>query len=265
MNSMTFQKNDFLEIEFTGRVKDGGVFDSNVQEELSKLNPNQEAKPFIFPLGQDMFLKGVEDFLIGKEIGSYEIELSPKDAFGFRDPSLVQMIPLQVFLDHKINPIPGTVLNFDSRFGKVLTVSGGRVMIDFNGPLAGKEVIYAVNVLRKVESIDEKTKSLIDFIFRRNFEYEIQDTKLILKADKEFKEYAGLFKDKFKEMLNLDLEIQEIEKEVEKEVEENEDNQIEEAEEILETSEAEEISESFEYPEAPETLENQETQETQEE
>ncbi len=208
---MPFQKNDFLEVEFIGRIKDGEVFDSNVAEELNKLNPNQQAKPFIFPLGQDMFLKGIENFLIGKEVGSYELELSPKDAFGFRDPSMVQMIPMKIFIEHKINPIPGTILNFDNKLGKVLTVSGGRVMIDFNGPLAGKDVIYSVKVLRKVENIDEKVKSLVEFLFRREFKYKIHDKKLLLNVDKGFKAFAELFKDKFKEMLDLDLEVIEVE------------------------------------------------------
>lgn len=208
---MPFQKNDFLEVQFTGRIKGGEVFDSNIAEELKKLNPNQQVKPFIFPLGQDMFLKGIEDFLIGKEIGSYEIELSPKDAFGFRDPSMVQMIPMKVFIEHKINPIPGTVLNFDNKFGKVLTVSGGRVMVDFNGPLAGKEVVYELKVLRKVDDIDEKVKSLIEFLFRREFNYKIEDKKLILNVEKGFKAFAELFKDKFKEMFDLELEVTEVE------------------------------------------------------
>jgi len=40
------------------------------------------------------------------------------------------MIPLKVFIEHKINPVPGAVLTFDNRLGKVLTVSGGRIMVD---------------------------------------------------------------------------------------------------------------------------------------
>ncbi len=208
---MALQKNDFIEIEFTGKIKDGEVFDSNIPEELKKLNPNKNAKPFVFPLGQDMFLKGIEQYLMGKEVGSYEIELSPKDAFGFRDPALIQMIPMRVFIEHKINPVPGAVLTFDNRFGKVLTVSGGRVMIDFNGPLAGKDVVYTVKVSRKVEDINEKIKALIEFLFRRELKYEIQDKKVILNVDKGFKNFAELFKDKFKEILDLELEVHELE------------------------------------------------------
>lgn len=208
---MTFQKNDFIEIEFTGRIKGGEVFDSNIPEELKKLNSNQKAKPFIFSLGQDMFLKGAEEFLIGKEIGKYEIELKPENAFGMRSQSLVQMIPLKVFIEHQIKPVPGAVLTFDNRLGKVLTVSGGRIMVDFNNPLAGKEVVYKINILRKVEDINEKINSLNEFLFRRDFKFTIEDKKLMLEVEKEFKPFVELFKDKFKEMLGLDMELKEIE------------------------------------------------------
>jgi peptidylprolyl isomerase len=208
---MTFQKNDFIEIEFTGKIKDGEVFDSNIPEELKKLNPNQKAKPFIFSLGQDMFLKGAEEFLMGKDIGNYEIDLKPEEAFGLRNPSFVQMIPLKVFIEHRINPVPGAVLTFDNRMGKVLTVSGGRIMVDFNNPLAGKEVVYKINVLRKVEDLNEKVRSLNEFLFRRDFKFIINGDKLIIEVDKGFKGFVELFKDKFKEMLDLDIEVKEIE------------------------------------------------------
>jgi FKBP-type peptidyl-prolyl cis-trans isomerase 2 len=202
---MTLQKNDFIEIEFTGRIKDGEVFDSNISEELKKLNPNQKAKPFIFSLGQDMFLNGIEEFLIGKDNEKYEIELKPEKAFGLRNPSFVQMIPLKVFIEHQIRPIPGAVLTFDNKMGKVLTVSGGRIMVDFNNPLAGKEVIYNIHILRKIEDMNEKIKSLNEFLFRRDFNFVIEDKKLILNVDKGFKAFVELFKDKFKEMLELDI------------------------------------------------------------
>jgi FKBP-type peptidyl-prolyl cis-trans isomerase 2 len=207
---MTFEKNDFIEIEFTGRIKDGEVFDSNIQEELSKLNSNQPAKPFVFCIGQDMFLNGIEEFLIGKDVGSYEIDLIPEKAFGPRNPSLVQMIPLKIFIEHKVNPIPGAVLTFDNKLGKVLTVSGGRVMVDFNNPLSGKEVVYNIKVTRKIEDVNEKVSALNEFLFRRDFKFEIKDKKLILETEKQFKSFIELFKDKFKEMIGLDLEVKEI-------------------------------------------------------
>ncbi len=209
---MTLQKKDFIEIEFTAKVKDGDIFDSNIKEDLQGRDLKTELKPFIFSLGEGMFLQGIEDFLIGKDIGEYNIELTSDKAFGKRNPSLVQMMPIKVFAEQNVNPVPGIMFNFDGRIGKILTVTGGRVMVDFNNPIAGKDVEYKVRVLRKVEDINEKTKALIDFLFKRDLKFEIKDKKLIIEVEKPMKQFIEMFKDKFKEILDLDLEIKEIEK-----------------------------------------------------
>lgn len=210
---MPLQKKDFIEIEFTGKTKDNEIFDSNIPEDLKKTQFNIEAKPFVYSLGEGMFLEGVDNFLIGKEIGKYKIELSPENAFGKREPKFIQMVPIKVFHEQKMNPIPGHVFNFDGKIGKIITVSGGRVLIDFNNPLAGKEIVYDLNVLRKVEKIEEKIKALNEFIFRKNFDFKIQDKKLILEVDKGFKQFAELFKERYKDLFDLDLEVNEKEEE----------------------------------------------------
>jgi FKBP-type peptidyl-prolyl cis-trans isomerase 2 len=224
---MTLQKKDFIEIEFTGKTKSGEIFDSNIKEDLKKANLNLESKPFIFCLGEGMFLKSIDDFLIGKEINKYKIELEPENAFGKRDAKLVQMVPIKVFKENQTNPIPGAMFNFDGRIGKILSVSGGRILVDFNNPIAGKDVIYDIKVLRKLEKQEEKVKALINFLFRKDFNFEIKEKKLILNTDKEFKQFAELFKDKFKDLLDLDLEV--IEK-----VEEKKKEKIKDKKEVKE-------------------------------
>ena len=218
---MILQKKDFVEIDFTGSVKDGEVFDSTIKEDLEKLHYGHdhqiEAKPFIFCLGESMFLKSIDDFLIGKQPGNvYEIELNPENAFGKRNQELVQMIPLKIFREKNVNPVQGAALNFDGRIGKILSVSGGRVIVDFNHFLSGKTLDYKINVLRKIDDLNEKIQSLNDFFFRKNFKYEVQGEKLIIEVEKPLVEIVGLFKDKFKEMLGLELEIKEIEESVER-------------------------------------------------
>lgn len=208
---MTLQKKDFIKVEFTAKVKDGEIFDSNIKEDIENTELKAKAKPFVFSLGQGMFLQGVEDFLIGKEIGEYNIQLSPEKAFGKRDANLVQMMPIKVFASQDANPIPGSIFNFDGRIGKVLTVAGGRVMVDFNNPIAGKEVEYKMKILEKVEDINEQAKALINFLFKQDLKFEIKDKKIILESEKQMKPFIELFKDKFKEILGLDLEVKEIE------------------------------------------------------
>jgi len=213
---MRLQEKDFIEIDFTGRVKDGEIFDSTLKEELEKLHAGHEhpgeAKPFIFCLDQEMFLRALDDFLIGKETGKdYEIELKPEQAFGKRNSLLIQRIPMGIFREKKVNPIPGAVFNFDGRIGKILIVSGGRVVVDFNHALAGKIVIYKIRVLRKVTDLNEKIKALNEFFFRRELKFEVKDKKLIIEADKSFVRFIEMFKDKFKDILGLELEVKEVE------------------------------------------------------
>ncbi len=205
---MVLKKKDFVEIKFTGRIKDTGeIFDSNIKEDLEKIGSKTKAKPFISCLGEDMFLKEIDNFLIGKNIGEHTIELTPEKAFGKRNPKLIQMIPMRVFRQNNTNPVPGAMFNFDGRIGKILTVSGGRVMADFNNPLAGKDVVYNIKVLKKVEKLEEQIKAIIEFLFKRELEFEVKDKKLIIKVEKQTKPYVEMFKDKFKNIFGLELEV----------------------------------------------------------
>ncbi len=219
-DSNKIKEKDLIEIDFVGSVKDGEVFDSTKKEDLEKLHEGHDhpvdAKPFIFSVGQGMFMKALDDFLIGKEIGKeYEVELEPEKAFGKRDPSSVQRIPSKVFKDQKVNPYPGAMFNFDGRIGKVLTVSGGRVIVDFNHALAGKDVVYKINVLRKVDDLNEKIKAVNYFFFKKDLDFEVKekDEKLIIDAgsDKSLEGMIGMFKDKYKEILGLDVVAKESE------------------------------------------------------
>jgi FKBP-type peptidyl-prolyl cis-trans isomerase 2 len=211
---MALNKGDFIEIEFTGKVKNGEIFDSNIKENLEKLHAGHdhpiESKPFIFCLGQGMFLKSIDDFLIDKNIGEYTIELQPENAFGKRNSEKIKRVPLQIFRKQKMNPIPGMTFNFDGIVGKVMAVSGGRVLIDFNNLLAGKEIVYEIKILRKIDNLNEKIKAFNDFIFRKDIKFEIKDKKLIIEADKQFTQFAELFKEKYKDIFDLDLEVKEV-------------------------------------------------------
>lgn len=214
---MALKLKDFIEIEFSGRTKEGELFDSNIKEDLEKLHHGHdhpvEAKPLVFCLGEGMFLKSIDNFLVDKPEtkASYEIELLPENAFGKRNPQFVQMIPLKAFRESNANPVPGMMFNMDGRIAKILSVSGGRVMVDFNNPLAGKTVVYKIHVIRKVEDLNEKIKSIIEFLFRRQFKFEVKEEKLILEVEKPAVEFVKLFEDKFKDLFNLSLELREIE------------------------------------------------------
>jgi FKBP-type peptidyl-prolyl cis-trans isomerase SlyD len=217
-------KKDFIELEFLGRnLTNNEVFDSNILEEAKKLNPKVSGvKPLVICVGYDMVVKGLDEFLIGKEMKKkYTLNLTPERAFGKRDSKLIRLIPLKMFLEQKVYPEPGMTLALDNNLVKVVSVSGGRVMVDFNNPLAGKDIEYEFTIKKKVEDIKTKAESLQNFLFGQVFEFDADEKakKLIFK-DVKLTPILNVFKDKFKEILGYDIEI--FEKKEEKK-EENKD------------------------------------------
>lgn len=202
------KKNDFVEIEFSGRVKDGEIFDTTIKQEAEKLGIRKDdVKPLIVCIGQGMLVSGFDKALEGKEAGKeYNLELSQKDAFGERNRGLIKTIPLRIFLEKEINPKPGLVLALDNMLARVIAVSGGRVITDFNNPLAGKDIIYKFKILRKIENLDEKISSFLNFFLKKKFEFEIKDKTAVFKIDDKMYESAiGMFRGKFKEIFNLEI------------------------------------------------------------
>ena len=89
------KKNDFVELLYTG-YSQGNVFDSNIEEDLKKIDPKGKVKKTIVVIGQGMVVPGLDKALEGKEIGKeYEIKLSAKEGFGERDRNLLKTIPLK--------------------------------------------------------------------------------------------------------------------------------------------------------------------------
>lgn len=205
-------KNDFVEIAFTGKVKDTNeIFDTNIKEEAEKLNIEIKTRPLIICLGQGMILPSIDNFLIGKETGKdYELNLESKNAFGIRRKELIRTMPLSVFRTHNMSPERGMMFAFDSLLGKIISNSGGRVIVDFNNPLSGKDVIYYLKPKRKIQETNEKVKSLISAFFKHDFEFELKDKNLVIKAEKQLKQFIEIFKEKFKEILDLELVVEEI-------------------------------------------------------
>jgi len=203
------KRNDFVEISFTG-YHDGKVFDSNRENDLKELNPEAKPEKTIVIIGQGMIVPGLDKALEEKEIGKkYEIHIPYKEGFGSRKRELVKTIPLNVFTKQKINPAPGQTLLLDNMLARIITISGARVITDFNNPLSGKDLDYEFTILRKVDDEKEKCEAFFKFFLRlEEPNLEIQDKKVILTGPKPLEDLVANFKDKFKEIFGKDLEFQ---------------------------------------------------------
>ncbi len=204
----TAKKGDFVEIEFTARAE-GEIFDTTIREEAKKLNPKAEPKPLIICIGEDMVVKGFDKALEAKEIGKkYSIKLNPEEAFGKRFANLVKLIPKKVFTAQNMNPVAGMTVALDSAIARIINVSGGRVLVDFNNPLAGKEIEYEFIVKRKIADTKEKVNALQGFFFKHEFPFELDEArKKIVFSEIQLTSILNMFKDKFRELTGFDVEI----------------------------------------------------------
>jgi len=199
------KKNDFVEIEFTGKAN-GEIFDTTSKEKAKEINPEMQVKPLTVCIGQEMVVKGFDAALADKEIGKkYNINLEAKDAFGKRNPGLIKTIPVRVFREQNINPVPGLMLNLDGMIAKILSISGGRIMTDFNNPLAGKDIEYEFTITKKVNDEKDKVDSLQEFFFKKKFEFTIEEKRIVFQAEAE--PFVQLFGKKLNEILGKEIEV----------------------------------------------------------
>ncbi|WP_457620861.1 FKBP-type peptidyl-prolyl cis-trans isomerase [Methanopyrus sp.] len=158
---MAIEKGDFVRIHYTGRVKDTDeVIDTTRKEVAEEHGLDVEPGPVVIVVGAEMVWEPVEEALIGAEPGDeLEVEVPPEKAFGERDPSLVRTYRESEF---RGSVKPGdTVVSPDGRRGRVLSVDGGRVRVDFNHPLAGKTLVYEVEVVDVLEDTVERAEGLL--------------------------------------------------------------------------------------------------------
>ncbi len=210
---MTIQKKDFVEIEFSASIKNGEIFDTTKKEDAKRIGIKEDGlKPLIISVGFEMVVPGLDKDLLGKEIGKeYVLEVLSKDAFGKRDSTLVQMVPLKNFAEQKVMPQKGMQFSLDGRLARVLSVSSGRVLVDFNNILAGKDVVYKYKILRKIEDKKEQLDALQEFFFRRKFDSEVREKDIVIKINKEFAPLFELMKRRFEEMLDRGISMSLVE------------------------------------------------------
>lgn len=206
------RKKDFVEIKYTGYV-DGKVFDSNIREDLESLSKEAKPEKTLICIGENMVVPGLDKALENKELGvEYKIDVPYSEGFGKRHGELVKTIPLKVFTQQKINPYPGASLLLDNQLVRIITISGARVLTDFNNPLAGKNLSYKFIISRFVSDLKEKSETLFRFFLRFNPKFEIEGNKIIVIGPKPLENYILLQKNKFKELLGVDLEFKVEEK-----------------------------------------------------
>ncbi len=160
------KKGDFILIDYTARlVETGEAFDTTVEEVAKKENIYKEGglyEPTLVAIGEGWVLKALDDSLLNLTLKKAEkIEIPPEKGFGTRDPKKTRLYPLRKLTAEGVTPQIGIRVEVDNRLATVRTIGSGRVLLDFNPPLAGKTLSYEVTVQKKLKTPEEKMRALV--------------------------------------------------------------------------------------------------------
>ena len=138
---MIVKMGDKVKLEYTGTLDDGTVFDSSTEH----------GNPLEFEVGGSQVIKGFDVAVIGmKEGEEKQFSISPADAYGEHDPTLVQKVPIEIF-PQEAELVPGLLFEAGLPTGEkvpamVKEVEGGIVSVDLNHPLAGKRLNFKIKL-----------------------------------------------------------------------------------------------------------------------
>ena len=176
---MTFDKGSLILVDYTAKVKDSeDVFDTTIEEDAKKYSihePNVKYQPKLVSIGEVSYpvLKGLDEALVKTSVGDkLTVEVSPDKGFGERDTGKVRMIPTRKLGEDAEKVSVGDTIEVDNKRGIIRFIGSGRVQIDYNHRYAGKTILFEVNVIKSLDSPNDK----IDGILKNRFP--VEDTKV---------------------------------------------------------------------------------------
>lgn len=157
---------EFVLVDYVGRVKDSGEIFDITKEDVAKkegiYKENFRYGPVPIIVDAEFVLPGLNEAIKNMEIGQKKtVELSPEKAFGKRSEELIKLIPESQFHSEGIEPKVGSYIEINKLRGKIMSIDGGRVKVDFNHPLAGKTLVYEIEAVGKITEDSEKVKAVV--------------------------------------------------------------------------------------------------------
>lgn len=165
---MTFDKSSLILVDYTGKVKDTEeVFDTTIEEDAKKHSiheQNVKYQPKLVSIGEVSYpvLKGLDEALAKTSVGDkLTVEVTPDKGFGERDSGKVRMIPIRKLGEDAEKVSVGDTIEVDNKRGIIRFIGSGRVQIDYNHRYAGKTILFSVNVIKSLDSPNDKIDGIL--------------------------------------------------------------------------------------------------------
>ncbi len=146
---MNISKDKVVSLHYRLKEEGGEVFEDS-----------HEGSPVLYLHGHNNMLAGLESALEGKAAGdSFDVTLTPEQGYGVRQEGATQRIPKKHLLT-KGNIKPGQIVQVNTEHGPqdavVIKVGLKNVDIDSNHPLAGKTLVFAIEIVDVREASSEE-------------------------------------------------------------------------------------------------------------
>ena len=184
---MVLKKGDIIKISFTGKLENGVIFDTT-DEKIAKdnevFNEDRKYEPMTVVVGAGALVPGLEEDLEGKSVGyKGSVTVPPEKGYGPRSRELIETVPAKKF-DTKVEQ--GMMVEYGNRVGFIESVSGGRVKIDYNEPLAGKTLTFEYTIEEQIKDKKEKADALIISYIGPETKYSLEGDTVTIDVPKEF-------------------------------------------------------------------------------
>ena len=127
------------------------------------VDTNKGGQPLEFIMGKGQIIPGLENALVGMAEGeSGDIMVSAADAYGDVNPEAMQTLPKEQF--EGVDLVEGMTLYGQGEDGQTVQVTvksfdDKEVNVDFNHPLAGKDLMFSVTVLSERAATEDEISS----------------------------------------------------------------------------------------------------------
>jgi len=170
---------DVVLAEFDARIVDSNELFDTTSEAVAKENDIFNEKMTYGPqpliVGKGRLFPGLDESMLKAEVGKeVEVTIPPEKAAGARDPKLVELHPVREFLKQEIEPRVGLEVTVKGKPAIITAVTAGRVRIDFNNKLAGRNIKYKYKVVEKPTKPVEIVKLLLKMSYGTDDGFEIE-------------------------------------------------------------------------------------------
>jgi FKBP-type peptidyl-prolyl cis-trans isomerase 2 len=157
--------------------------DAEVAKEAGIFNEKVKYAPMVYVSGSKSLFPDLEAAIEAAEIGKeVTVTIPCEKAAGARNPKLIELHPIKEFYKQEINPYPGMTVSLGNKTGTIMSVSAGRVKVDFNNQLAGHDLKYIFTVTEEITDPKEKALAIIESIVgsSEGFEASVEDGKVVV-------------------------------------------------------------------------------------